>query len=114
MDATESLLESLDPNFYPYAWYFVAVCRSAGIPLIVISARRDAALNKRVGGAVRSMHLVGQAIDVQVEGYRTDQIPFAWWERLGSFWEALGGRWGGRFDPPDLNHFDSGASFVSG
>lgn len=31
------------------------------------------------------------------------------WTILGGFWELeLLGRWGGRFSPPDMNHFDHG------
>lgn len=28
------------------------------------------------------------------------------WTAVGVIWEELGGRWGGRFRPPDWNHFD--------
>jgi len=28
------------------------------------------------------------------------------WGILGDIWEDMGGRWGGNFRTPDLNHFD--------
>lgn len=108
MDETLVHLRGLDPRFSPYAFYFVSAARRAGIPLLVISGRRSSAENIEVGGAPRSLHLHGLAIDVQIQGYHVYDIPLSWWEHLGLFWEALGGRWGGRFVDEDLNHFDAG------
>jgi hypothetical protein len=107
-DETAVHLGSLDRRFAPYAFYFVSAARRAGIPLLVISGRRSSSENVEVSGAPRSLHLQGLAIDVQVLGYHRSDIPFAWWEHLGVFWEALGGRWGGRFVDEDINHFDVG------
>lgn len=108
-DATPVHYASLDPALQPYVAYFVNAVRAAGVPLVLISGRRSAVTNREVGGAERSLHLYGWAFDVQVLGYRREQLPFEWWEQLGAFWEGMGGRWGGRFDPPDVNHFDGGA-----
>jgi len=107
-DETALHLRSLDPGLAPYAVYLINAARAAQVPLVAISGRRSAAANREVGGAERSLHLYGHAFDVQVLGYRVDQIPLWWWLELGRFWEAMGGRWGGRFSPPDLNHFDAG------
>lgn len=41
-------------------------------------------------------------VDLRMDG-ATPEL----WQLLGSFWERLGGRWGGRFG--DSNHFDLGA-----
>lgn len=109
-DETAVHWRSLDPALRPYAAYFVNAVRAAGVPLVLISGRRRSSPNQAVGGAERSLHLYGFAFDVQVLGYRREDIPAQWWARLGRFWEAMGGRWGGRFDSPDVNHFDVGYS----
>lgn len=108
IDETSVHVGGLAPDFLPFAVYLVNAARAAGVPLVVISGRRSAAANREVGGAERSLHLYGYAIDVQVLGWRVDQIPLWWWESLGIFWESMNGRWGGRFNPPDVNHFDAG------
>jgi hypothetical protein len=99
---------SLDEAFKPYAAYLVDSARAAGIDLIIISGRRSSTVNREVGGAPRSFHLKGLAFDTAVLNYTREQVPYDWWLALGQFWESLGGRWGGRFNPPDVNHFDSG------
>lgn len=111
-DETALHWRSLDAALQPHAAYFVNAVRAAGIPLVLISGRRSAAANREVGGAERSFHLFGHAFDVQVLGYRREEIPYEWWEILGRFWEAMGGRWGGRFESLDVNHFDSGSAPV--
>jgi hypothetical protein len=107
-DETAVHLRSLDPGFAPYAVYLINAARAAQVPLVAISGRRSSATNREVGGAERSLHLYGLAFDVQVLGYSREQIPLWWWLAAGQFWEAMGGRWGGRFSPPDVNHFDAG------
>ena len=107
-DQSEALIATLDAEFQPYVIYFVSAARRAGIPLMVISGRRNAPGNREVGGAERSLHLYGYAFDTQVQNRMRDQVPLQWWIALGRFWESMGGRWGGRFNPPDVNHFDAG------
>lgn len=107
-DPTAQYLGGLDPDFAPYVLYFINAARQAGVPLVIISGRRSSTINREVGGAERSLHLYGFAFDTQVQGYTREQIPLAWWQALGVFWESMGGRWGGRFNPPDVNHFDAG------
>lgn len=109
-DETATHLGTLDAGFQPFVIYFVNAVRAAGVPLIVISGRRSALTNQAVGGAERSLHLYGFAFDVQVMGMGRDALPERFWTILGVFWESMGGRWGGRFDPPDVNHFDAGFS----
>lgn len=108
MDETEQLIRSLDADFQPHAIRLINALRRAGVPAVVISGRRSTTTNREVGGATRSQHLFGVAIDIQILGWRRDDLPFWWWEIIGGFWERMGGRWGGRFNPPDVNHFDSG------
>lgn len=107
-DPTAQYAGSLDPQFRPYALYFIQAARQAGLPLVIISGRRSATVNREVGGAERSLHLYGWAFDTQVQNYSREQVPLAYWQALGEYWEAMGGRWGGRFSTPDVNHFDAG------
>lgn len=116
-DETPEHIRSLQPGFQPYAVWFINALRYAGIPAIVISSRRDPAKNREVGGAARSLHLTGQAIDIAfypdwLTREQLNAIPWWWWEHLGRLWELAGGRWGGRFQPPDVNHFDSGPTWA--
>lgn len=108
VDPTPSKVASLDRRFRQRVVPFVNWVRAAGVPLVVISGYRTVAQNRHVGGAPRSRHLMGRAVDVQVLGYTRDQIPAVWWASLGRVGEAFGLRWGGRFRAPDPNHFDAG------
>lgn len=101
-------IRSLQPFLQPYVIALVNALREDGIPLIVISGRRNATINAEVGGAERSLHLSGLAFDLQVEGFRRDELHPYFWQMIGEWWESLGGRWGGRFSSPDVNHFDTG------
>ncbi len=106
-DPTEEKLAGLEPATGLRAYWLVRLAREAGIPLMIISGRRSPELNAQVGGATHSWHLVGKAFDVQVLGYSTNELSLDWWKALGGFAEnALGLRWGGRFN--DVNHFDLG------
>jgi hypothetical protein len=67
----------------------------------IISGFRSVQKNQAVGGAPRSRHLLGQALDLGTGDRRTLSI-------FGSLWEQIGGRWGARFTKPDINHFDLG------
>lgn len=116
-DETLDHLQSLDPAFLPLAWAFVSYWRRRGIPLTVISGRRGSALNQEVGGAAQSLHLDGRAIDVSIYWPGYGHLPrswilFSWWQQLARPWEQAGGRWGGRFNTQDVNHFDSGRPSV--
>lgn len=48
--------------------------RLGDAPLIVTSAYRTQATNRRVGGARSSKHITGQALDIKVDGLNTNQI----------------------------------------
>lgn len=43
-------------------------------PVIVSSGYRCSELNKAIGGATTSQHLLGQAADIKVEGYSIDEL----------------------------------------
>ena len=77
--------------------------------LWIISGYRSPQLQARVNPSVtKSLHTLcpSLAADLRVgdlpASITTDEI----WRFLGERWELLGGRWGGRFTPPDVNHFD--------
>lgn len=107
-DNSLTYIRSLQPFLQPYAIAMVNGVREEGIPLIVISGRRSALVNQEIGGAEKSLHLRGLAFDVAVEGVRREELHPYFWRWLGEWWESLGGRWGGRFSAPDVNHFDIG------
>jgi len=110
-DATPELIRGLRSDFAPYVVHFVNVCRRAGIPFIVISGTRAGPLADPDGNiALDSLHLQGVAFDGQVIGYLREELPGWFWQALGEYWERMGGRWGGRFRLPDVNHFDGGRS----
>jgi hypothetical protein len=115
-DPTEANILTLEPLTARAAITMVVAAREVGIPLIVISGRRNAMQNASAGGAPGSHHLTGKAFDVAVLGYTRAQIPLPWWEMLGSWAEQnLGLRWGGRFvhdGERDVNHFDYGGSLM--
>lgn len=106
-DPTEEKIAGLTPIMADKAFDFVNWLRSQGVPAMVISGRRSPELNAQVGGATASRHLSGNAFDLQIMGYTRSQIPYWFWEEIGSIAEQyLGLRWGGRFSTPDVNHFD--------
>lgn len=67
------------------------------------------ALNPDQEAATQSWHLRCPALaaDLRVGNAPASLTDPTVWALVGTEWEALGGRWGGRFDPPDWNHFDA-------
>lgn len=111
-DPTSAKLIGLDRRTRQRVVFLVNYVRGVGVPLIVISGRRTAAQQRELIAAgkttaVKSRHLIGQAVDVQVQGLLRDQVPLAWWQWIGSVGEHFGLVWGGRFKRPDLNHFQA-------
>ena len=77
--------------------------------LYIISGYRTPARNAEVGGAPNSFHTFcpSLAADLRVgsvQGLGSDEV----WAVLGGMWRLMGGKWGGTFSTPDLNHFDIG------
>jgi len=46
------------------------------------------------------------AADLRVGDVPASSTTVEIWAFLASHWGTFGGRWGGRFTPPDYNHFD--------
>ena len=67
-----------------------------------------AAFNPAQKAAQKSRHRrqPSLAADLRVGDTPATVTPREVWTFLGLQWERQGGRWGGRFDPPDPNHFD--------
>lgn len=112
-DASMRHILSLSPDIQAAAWYLVYLVRTAGVPLQITSSlrtRSEQASLVRSGASntQKSLHLIGQAFDVDVHGYGRNEIPEWWLYQLGSLGEQLGLRWGGRWSSPrDLGHFEN-------
>ncbi len=77
--------------------------------IFVISGYRSPRLQLDVNPlAPNSLHTrcPSLAADLRVGDIPASLTPREFWELLGRIWGLLGGRWGGRFTPEDLNHFD--------
>lgn len=113
-DRTELELRGLDPRIYPLAFHMFYEARSQGIPLVItqLGGRRTLRQQQelvRTGRSrtLNSAHLRGLGFDVDVAGYRREQIDREFWEALGQFGEDLGLKWGGRWTGfPDIGHFE--------
>ena len=82
--------------------------------LYVISGYRSPSLQAVINPhAPRSFHTVcpSMAADLRVANQPASLTEIQTWFWLGQRWEFMGHRWGGRFRPPDLNHFDLGKPF---
>ena len=85
----------------------------------VISGFRKApvtpSLNPTEAPATQSRHLAcpSLAVDVRVGNAPASTTDPGAWAVVGTAWEALGGRWGGRFNPPDWNHLDIDPSIAN-
>lgn len=95
-----------------------------GVDIKVTSGYRSPAYQRRLrarwdrgdrGGlvyrpALVSRHSQGRALDVGwvIRGrpVPVSAIPLSAWSYLGALMERLGVTWGGRWDPPDLPHFE--------
>jgi len=112
-DSTMRHILALSPDIQLGAFYLVQIVRNAAIPLQITSSVRtrqeqEALVGIGASQTLRSAHLSGQAFDVDVHGYGRDQVPEWFWYELGFLGEALGFRWGGRWDSlRDLGHFEN-------
>lgn len=77
----------------------------------------EAELSRNSPAATRSLHMATSsgkpaslAVDLRVGGQPASTTPLELWTWLGQIWKRVtpGGRWGGDFTSPDLNHFDLG------
>jgi len=112
-DQTMRHIWSLDPDIQYAAYYLIYAARAAGYPLEITSSLRTrpeqtAFFRSGASNTLRSRHLIGQAFDVDIHGWRRDDVPEWFWWQLGPFAESLGLRWGGRWsDPLDYGHFEN-------
>lgn len=67
--------------------------RAGGRPLKIVSGHRCAWYNSRVGGAKRSMHLTGHAVDLVSGLYTVDMASRSGFRGIGSL-----GRWATHVD----------------
>jgi uncharacterized protein YcbK (DUF882 family) len=106
-DPTLANLQGLQPDVREAAIYLINAYRAAGYPAVITSGRRSIAHNVSVGGVQNSRHLSGRAVDVGFLGIaNSSEQGAALLHAGGLLWEAMGGRWGGRFSTPDPGHFD--------
>lgn len=114
-------LDDLDPRFKPLAIELIARLVEARIPVLIVDTLRtpaEHAINLAAGTSqvARSKHLDGLAIDlVPYELYTLApggdklmwQADHPIWRRIGLIGEALGLRWGGRWQSlRDPGHFE--------
>jgi hypothetical protein len=64
------------------------------------------AINVKSGaGIAHSLHTERLAVDLNLFVGGLYQAESSAYEPLGTYWESMGGSWGGRFSKPDGNHF---------
>ena len=112
MDQTAAKIRQLVPGLRAAAIAHVNALREAGLPAVIIDARRSAARQRAYLAAgksrsLKSYHLVGRAYDIGWLGVRDRDVPDAWWNYAGSVGKAIGFRWGGDFRSLiDKPHFE--------
>lgn len=76
----------------------------------IISGHRTPDANKAARGVPQSLHLLcpSLAADLRFGNTGIDLSEEQFWQWLGAHWLTMGGRWGGNFSKPDVNHFDLG------
>lgn len=112
-------LDSLSDRFKPLAILLLARLVEAQIPVIIVNTRRtlveqQAAVASGHSWVSHSLHQDGDAIDIcPYQQYIEHGVSkLQWdggdpvWQRIGQLGEGLGLRWGGRWHPPDLGHFE--------
>jgi len=92
--------------------YFEQVFSSEGLRwpgLYIISGHRTADEQREINPSnPNSLHVEcpALAVDLRVGDVPASITPEEIWKGIGDVWAIQGGRWGGDFTPPDLNHFD--------
>jgi len=82
--------------------------------LYIISGRRTPQEQFKINPfAPNSLHVrcPSLAVDLRLVDRASTLTEAQTWAFLGQRWEFFGNRWGGRFKPPDINHFDLGKPF---
>lgn len=112
-DPSSAKLATLDAETRNRAEWMLWAVRTAGIPLIITSARRSLSEQQQLvelgrSRTMQSKHLLGRAFDVDISGVSRDQVPKWFWNILGPWAEReLGLIWGGRWTSIwDPGHFE--------
>ena len=102
-----SMLVGLD------SWAHIQMA-AAGLPwpgLWIQSGHRSQMKQEEVNpDAPNSLHTrcPSLAVDLRIGNVHASISSDEIWQWLGARWKIMGGRWGGDFQEPDLNHFDLG------
>ena len=75
-----------------------------GAPVVIISAYRTKAYNKRVGGASRSQHLTGKAADIRLSGKTPAEVSACLEELIADGTIPQGGI--GVYPSHNFTHYD--------
>lgn len=111
-DSTLQKIMQLQPELRGAAITHINALREAGLPAVIIDARRSRARQYayvRAGKSktLKSYHLQGRAYDIGWLGIRTQDVPDEWWDYAGAIGKAIGFRWGGDFRSfTDKPHFE--------
>lgn len=112
-------LDDLSHEMRAMAVELLARCVEAGIVVVIVDTLRtpeehEQNLKNGTSWTKHSKHLDGDAIDIApLESYLIHgDKKIKWdaadpiWRRMGMLGEAIGLRWGGRWQIPDLGHFE--------
>lgn len=89
----------LDPRLIPA---LNATRHAIGRPIQITSGYRDPTYNQRIGGARRSRHLIGDAVDINIGGYSSYARYKLVWHLIRNGFTSFG-TYGGR---PNMLHAD--------
>jgi hypothetical protein len=97
-DPTPGHIDTLEPRTARLASYLIIAARNAGVPLIITSSKRGKIEQIKLFALGRtktlnSRHLTGKAFDVDVAGWRRQDVPRVFWDTLGPYAEGLGLKW---------------------
>jgi len=112
MDRTNELLQQTSDRIFSEVYWLLVIGRHFGLPVVLTEVRRGFARQQslRAQGlsqTLKSKHLTGDAIDIDMRGFAPDDVPLEVWQWMGELGEALGLRWGGRWKSLlDLRHFE--------
>jgi len=111
-DRTQERLWGLSSGFMPRAFWLVTIARRHGLPVVISEGTRSFADQQRfvrlgLSQTLKGKHLGGNAIDIDMLGFSPDSVPQEVWDWMGLLGEALGMRWGGRWQSlRDFRHFE--------
>lgn len=111
-DSTLQKIRQLLPELREGATAHINLLREAGLPAVIIEARRTAKKQRFYvatgkSKTLKSYHLKGRAYDIGWLGIRTQDVPDEWWNYAGQIGKAIGFRWGGDFKGfTDKPHFE--------